>query len=116
MNHKDELVTFKIIAEATSAVVGKDFLKELVKNLSEVIDAYGAWITEVTNEGRTLRAVAMWLNGKFIENFEHDLKGTPCGTVLANPSGIYHIPDNIIQLFPYDEPIKEHGGVSYMGI
>src|SRR5687767_3719658 len=109
MSGKDELLTFKIIAEATSSVVGKDFLKELVKKLTEVLDVYGAWVTEITEDNLRLRALAMYLDGQHIENFEHQMKGTPCETVIEGPSGIFHIPDNIIQLFPDDVPLQELG-------
>lgn len=116
MHNKDELLTFKTIAEATSAVVGKDFLKTLVKNLAEVIDVYGAWITVLSEDKTSLRAIAMWLDGKHVEEFEHDMKGTPCETVIAHPTGVYHIPDKILQLFPEDKELHVHGAVSYMGM
>ncbi len=115
MNNNGELVTFKLIAEATSAVVGKDFFKELAKNLAEVINVYGAWVTELSDDRRYLHILAMWLNGEFIEAYKHDMKGTPCESVIRSESGIYHIPDKIIQLFPESKTLAVHNAVSYMG-
>lgn len=117
MYNNEELLTFKIIAEGTSSVVGKDFLKQLVKHLAEATGVHGAWVTEFANEdARTLKAIALWLDGKFIENFEYCLIGTPCEVVLADHNDIYHVPDNIIQLFPDDEYLPMYRVVSFMGV
>jgi transcriptional regulator with GAF, ATPase, and Fis domain len=116
MKNNDQLLTFKLIAEATSAVVGKDFFKELVKHFAQVIDVYGAWVTEIMEDQRTLRILAMWLGGEYIEYYEHDMRGTPCESVIADTNGMYHVPDKIIQLFPNNEEFRNRKAVSYMGV
>ena len=116
MHNNDELLTFKIIAEGTSSVVGKDFFKELVKHLAEALNVSGAWVTEIMDNGQRLRALAKWLNGEYIDDFEFEMKGTPCEVVIEHPGGIYHVPDKIVQLFPNDAALVKMDAVSYMGM
>ena len=52
-------------------------------------------------EEKKLRALAMWLNGRFVDNYEYYLEGTPCAPVVENLK-LTHIPENIIELFPGD--------------
>jgi transcriptional regulator with PAS, ATPase and Fis domain len=117
MHNNEELLTFKIIAEGTSSVVGKDFLKQLVKHLAEALNVTGVWVTEFADQDeQILKALAFWINGKYVDNFELNIKGTPCETVVADPNDIYHIPDNIIQLYPDHEYLPVLRAVSFMGI
>ena len=87
----------------------------MVKNLAQVLSVHGVWVTEVKNGMERLSALAFWLDGKFVEEYEYEVKGTPCEPVLTNP-GICHIPDKVIELFPNDRDLKPIGAVSYMGL
>ncbi|NIS15133.1 MAG: PAS domain S-box protein [candidate division Zixibacteria bacterium] len=103
------------ILEGTSAEFGQDFFKALVKNLCNALGTYGAWVTEFLESCYRLRAHAFWLDGKFVEDFEYDVSGTPCQPVIQEKRFI-HIPDKVVKLYPRDPDLAAVGAVSYMGV
>jgi transcriptional regulator with PAS, ATPase and Fis domain len=109
------LIALKKIVEGTSESTGQQFFESLVKNLAEILGVYGVWVTEYLAEKERLRALAFFLNGEFVEEYEYRVKGTPCEPVLSN-EGICHIPDKVIELFPEDPDLEPLGAVSYMGL
>ena len=69
---------------------GSEFFRALARNLSEALQTCGAWITEYLPESRRLRALAFWLNGGFLDHYEHAIDGTPCQAVIeTNPARIF---------------------------
>ena len=109
------LMALKKIVEGTSESTGQQFFELLVKNLGEILGVHGVWITEYLENLGRLRALAFFLNGDFVNEYEYQVKGTPCEPVLEN-EGICHIPDRVIELFPNDPDLEPLGAVSYMGI
>jgi len=105
---------FQIIADGTAAETGSRFFRVLVKNLSQALGTYGAWVTEFLPEARRLRALAFWLGNDFVEHYEYDLAGTPCEPTIENKT-YSHIPDNVIELYPGDPDLPKMAAVSYMG-
>ena len=57
------LMALKSIVEGTSDYTGQEFFKSLVKNLSEVLDVHGVWITEYIKASQELNALAFRLGG-----------------------------------------------------
>ena len=110
----DENDLLQRISDGTAAETGSRFFRAVVKNLSEALGTYGAWITEYLVEARRLRALAFWLGGDFVDHYEYDIAGTPCEAPLKNKS-FQHIPENVVELFPGDPDLAEFGAVSYMG-
>ncbi len=109
------LMALKKIVEGTSESIGEQFFKSLVKHLGEILGVHGVWVTEYLENRSRLRALAFFLNGAFVNEYEYAVKGTPCEPVLEN-EGICHIPDRVIELFPNDPDLEHLGAVSYMGI
>jgi PAS domain S-box-containing protein len=109
------LIALKKIMEGTSDQTGEGFFRYLVKNLAEVLDVHGVWVTEYLREKNRLRALSFWLDNDFVDDYEYDVPGTPCEPVLESES-ICHIPDNVINLYPGDPDLPPLGAVSYMGI
>ncbi|MBS0001123.1 MAG: sigma 54-interacting transcriptional regulator [Cyclobacteriaceae bacterium] len=101
--------------EGTSACTGQQFFESLVKNLAEILDVFGVWVTEYLEDQNRLRALAFYLDGEFVDEYEYQVQGTPCEPVLTN-EGICHIPDRVIELYPDDPDLEPLGAVSYMGI
>ena len=64
-------------SDGTAAEIGSRFFRAVVKNLSEALGTYGAWVTEYFVEARRLRALAFWLGGDFVDHYEYDIAGTP---------------------------------------
>jgi len=111
----DESAALRSLVEGTATETGTRFFATLVQNLARVLQTHGAWVTEYLPERRRLRALAFWMGGTFLTDFEHDIVGTPCEDVVENKQ-LVHIPDNVLQLYPKDEPGIEAGAVSYMGV
>ena len=52
------------LSDGTSSETGSDFFRALVKNLSQALGTYGAWVTEYLPDVKRLRALAFWLGGE----------------------------------------------------
>jgi len=112
---KVEDLALRKILEGTASHTGEDFFRSLVKNLAEALDTKGAWVTEFTSDPRKMRALAFWMEDDFVEDYEIDIPGTPCEVVL-NKKQLFHVPDNILHLFPNDPDLLANGAASYLGI
>ena len=101
----------RLVVEGTVSETGTEFFRALVKNLAAVMDTTGAWVTEYLPEANRLRARAFWLNGKFLEGYEHDVANTPCGTALSQRKLVLY-PDRILEIYPDEPDLKALGAVS----
>jgi len=111
----DEGAALRSILQGTSTETGERFFVALVENLARALNTHGAWVTEYIQERRRLRALAFWMDGQWIQNYEADLAGTPCEQVIDS-ANLVHFPDNLLELYPDDPDVKQIGAVSYMGI
>lgn len=68
----------------------------------------------VVEEPKRLRAVSFWFNDDYIRDFEYDVRGTPCESVIQS-GRLQHISDHVIDLFPDARAMKEWRAVSYIG-
>jgi PAS domain S-box-containing protein len=93
---------------------GERFFAALVQNLAQVLKTHGAWVTEYFPEKRTLRALAFWMDGHWVKDYEVDIAGSPCEQAI-DTRGLVHFPDRLIELFPDEPDVKATGAVSYMG-
>jgi PAS domain S-box-containing protein len=111
----DEDAALRSILEGTSSETGERFFFALVENLAKALKTHGAWITEYFPEQRRLRALAFWMDGQWVHNYETDLAGTPCEQVIGT-ANLVHFPDKLLELFPDDRDVTDIGAVSYIGI
>src|SRR5687767_6940993 len=98
LSHNDAL---RLVVEGTVAETGAEFFRSLVKNLAKVTDTISAWVTEYLPEQKRLRALAFWMKGDFIEDYEYDIAGTACEPVVADKK-LIHIPERMVELYPDD--------------
>ena len=105
----------RLVVEGTAAETGTEFFRALVKNLAAALGTTGAWVTEYLPEANRLRGRAFWLNGAFLENYEHGVPNTPCESVLTERKLLLY-PERIVELFPDEPDLKTLGAVSYMGV
>src|SRR4026207_1928156 len=101
--------------QGTATETGHGFFAALVQNLSKALGTHGAWVTEYFPEARRLRALAFWMDGQWIKDYEVDIAGTPCESVI-DTAKIVHFPDRILEIYPYSDGLKAAGAVSYMGV
>lgn len=105
----------RAILEGTAAETGPGFFAALVKNLAKALGTHGAWVTEYFPETRRLRALAFWMDGQWVKDYEVDIAGTPCERVIET-ARLVHFPDRILEIYPHEEELKQAGAVSYMGV
>jgi GAF domain-containing protein len=105
----------RLVVEGTASGTGVEFFRALVKNLATVMGTAGAWVTEYLPETKRLRALAFWLNGAFVDDFQYAIAGTACEPVVENKR-LIHIPDRLLEMFPGDPDIRALNAVSYLGV
>ena len=111
----DEETALRTILEGTATETGERFFEALVINLSKALNTHGAWVTEYLETSRRLRALAFWMDGQWVREYEIDIRGTPCEAVI-DTARMVHLPDNLLALYPDDPDIKRTGAVSYLGV
>jgi PAS domain S-box-containing protein len=114
----DEDFALRTILEGTAGETGERFFEALVENLAKALNTHGAWITEYLRESRRLRALAFLIGGQWLHNFEYNIAGTPCETVLEEKR-LLHIEDDLLELYKGNPDVKgliQTGPVSYMGV
>jgi PAS domain S-box-containing protein len=111
----DESAALRSIVEGTATHTGDRFFATLVESLARVLRTHGAWVTEYLPVVRQLRALAFRLGGEWVEGFEYVVDGTPCAEVVDGRR-LVHVPDRILELYPDDDPARDAGAVSYLGV
>jgi PAS domain S-box-containing protein len=105
---------WRAVVEGVAAQTGEHFFAALVRNLCDALGVAGCWVTEFLPETNRLRALAFWLNGASVAEYEYEIAGTPCEPVVRG-EGLIHIPERVIDLFPNDPDLAPLNAVSYMG-
>jgi PAS domain S-box-containing protein len=103
------------LLEGTASKTGQEFFRALVRSTALAMDVAGVWVTEYLVERKVLRAVAFWMNGKYVDDYEYSTKDTPCELVVEEKR-LVHIPDRIIDLFPNDKDLTVLNAVSFAGV
>ena len=111
----DESAALRAIVEGTATGTGERFFTALVENLARALDTMGAWVTEYLPDSRQLRAIALWMDGEWMNGYEYSIDGTPCAPVVED-SRLVHIPDNVMELYPDDPDLEKFNAVSYLGV
>lgn len=110
---QEDLAALQVVIESTARTTGDQFFQTLVRNLAEILNVRYGFVTEFTGDYR-VKTLAYWCQGRFIENVEWDIRGTPCEGILK--SDLCHIPSDVHRLFPEDKPLVDWGIESYLGV
>lgn len=111
----NEDAALRRLLEGTAHETGERFFAALVENLAKVLQTDGAWVTEYFPESRRLRALAFWMDGAWVRDYDVDITGSPCEQVIDSVR-LVHIADRLLQLYPDRPEVKESGAASYMGM
>jgi transcriptional regulator with GAF, ATPase, and Fis domain len=111
----DEEAAFRAIVQGTSTGTGEKFFTSLVENLADVLKVHGAWVTEFSPDTLRLKAFAFRLGDGWVDDYEYDIKGTPCEPVIESEH-LFHVPEKVIELYPDDSDLAPINAVSYMGV
>ncbi len=102
------------IAEGTATAIGEEFFRELVRHLAKALDVRYALVAELTEVPGRVRTLASWACDRFLDEYEYDVKGTPCEPVLTGR--ITRYVHSISTHFPRDKMLLELGIESYLAI
>jgi len=101
-------------ALAVSSAAGEGVFRELVRALAAILAADSAFIALPKGGGsRLMKMLAHYSDGKIVEDFEYDITGTPCETVIGRQFQVY--PSRVQELFPLDAGFRHIDAQSYAG-
>ncbi len=102
-------------AAGVLAAPGADFIRWVVRYLQSISGMAVAFVGEVWGADRDrVRTVAVCRDGALVEDFEYDLRGTPCANVIAQ--NICAHPMDVASIYPDDELLAEMGIEAYVGL
>jgi len=105
----------RAIVEGTSSAVGAEFFRNLVQRLATALDIHYAFVAEMTDAtNTTANTLAFWAGDKWADNFEYDIRGTPCEN--ASQSSLCSYARNVQRLFPDDHLLTRMDVESYVGM
>jgi len=101
------------IVEGVESKVGEEFFPSLVQQLATALGVDYAYVSELSEDGRTFRSRAGWGKGLPLPQFHVPAHG-PCETVLTRKC--VHHPDQLRALYPHVQLIQDIGVESYCGV
>lgn len=91
-----------------------EYYKNCVENIARVYNTRYAFIGLYSDESlQRITTQAVWANGEFIDNFEYELKGTPCADIINMKVEL--IPKDAARLYPEDIMLLDMNVESYFG-
>ncbi|MCX7911171.1 MAG: DUF3365 domain-containing protein, partial [Endomicrobia bacterium] len=92
-----------------------DFFNELNRYITKYLNIDYSFVgIFAENNFEKIRSLSIAKKGEIIENFEYDLKGTPCNNVTKGTFCLYK--KDVADLFPEDYLLKEMNITGYAGI
>jgi len=106
----------KQLAQFSGRDLGIDFFHSLSQEIAVDMHVHIAFVAELSTDHDTYgaRSLALWINGKLVDNIIWSMHGTPCQQVAEGHACTY--PDQLQVLFPDDLWLQEVGAQSYVGI
>ena len=100
----------RTVSEATSGVVGEDFLIELARHITITLNMRYALITECANEEKTRLRTLCYVDGrKVLDNIEYDIAGIPCEIIIQGKD--FFMGEGVQAKFPREKGIEAAVGV-----
>ncbi len=107
---KMEEELLRVISEATSSLLGKDFFVELAKHITFTLSMKYALITECANNEKTRLRTLCYVDGQVVlDNIEYDTSEIPCEIIMRGED--FFMSKDVQKYFP-----KEKGIESYVGV
>jgi len=105
----------RTIVSETSNKSDQEYFNALTIILSETLGADYVLVgvpTDSTN--KKIRTISICDKDKILDNFEYELKGTPCNNVVGNKLCVYK--KNVAERFPEDDLLKQMKIEAYAGV
>ena len=107
---KSEEELLRTVSEATSGLIGEDFLIELARHITVTLSMRYALITECANEDKTRLRTLCYVDGeKVLDNVEYDTSGAPCEFIVQGRD--IFMPAGVEKQFPREKGIESAIGV-----
>lgn len=107
---KFEEELLRAVSEATSGLIGEDFLIELAKHITMTLTMRYALITECANDDKTRLRTLCYVDGeKILDNIEYDTQGIPCELIMQGKD--FFMPEGVQLTYPKEEGIESAVGV-----
>jgi formate hydrogenlyase transcriptional activator len=101
------------IAQGVWGDTGESFLRSLVRQLSQALNADMVLVGRLLAGGERIRTLAVHTTGGETPSFEYDLAGTPCAGVVDKHTRSYA--NDVQQMFPTDHRLVELAAQGYVG-
>jgi formate hydrogenlyase transcriptional activator len=107
-NYEEEIL--RTVSEATSGLVGEDFLKELARHITMTLTMRYALITECANDEKTRLRTICYVDGeKLLDNIEYDTAGIPCEIIMEGKD--FFMSTGVQEKYPKEAGIEAAVGV-----
>jgi signal transduction histidine kinase len=103
---------FQALVETAVGDIGEEFFNNIVKKLSEWLNAECVIIGQMTDEN-VVEGFPMYLDGQIVHGFSYKLEGTPCD--LTSKKGYCVYLENVKQAFPTSKDLFELNIQGYVG-
>ncbi len=98
------------VSEATSALTGADYFRELTKFITETLSVRYSMVVACSEDQQTKLHMLSYVDRKeVLENIEYDTKGTPCEIVMQGKE--FFCADKLDEVFP-----REKGKKSWVAV
>lgn len=105
----------KSIAMCSAESGGMKLIREMLVCFAQSTGVDSVFIARVAKNGCSkMKTMAFFRKGKFVDNIQYDIAGTPCEEVLAN--GLYYQSGNLQSEFPSDHLLLALNANSYIGV
>lgn len=105
---------FRQLADVLTLSGYPDFLPTLVQRIAQILGVDYCLIADTSAKALEAQTIAIWGQGRLLDNISYVLKGTPCETVPEREPCVY--PQGVCEAFPEDKLLVELGVESYLGM
>ena len=106
----------RAVVEGISSATDDTLFGALADHLAKALGVEFAFVGRLTGErADRVATLGFCADGEIVPNFEYDLEGTPCHTVVGGAAGCSY-PHGVRERFPADSGLAARGIESFMGI
>jgi len=105
---------FRSLATGASGLQFDAFITSALHRLTEIYNSPFAFVGQLLEDKKHVKTLAVYANGKMVDNFEYALAGSPCQDIIDQKEEF--IPKNAAKLYASDEMLVSMQIESYFGL
>lgn len=114
-NNLHALELLKDIYNIDQLLSGKEYTKELVRRLAQILKVKYVFVGHAIEPDKTkIQTDFLWSDDRFVDNVVYDLEGTPCVNVVCG-TRVYCYASAVREAFPADKLLFDMNAESYIG-